>query len=118
MPRLIMFNVVSLDGYFTSCNRRHVLGSTGMTRNGSAFVRRQRQCDAALAFGRKNLRLDGQLLADAIGGEESSWRSRSDEPVPPKVVFSRTLDKAEWKHHENWSKVTWQRKFADEARTR
>ena len=94
---MIVFNQVTLDGYFTGATAT----SAGLTRirtmpEWNAFVADNASGGGQLLFGRITYRDHGELLADA------AWRSRIIPIVAermnhmPKVVFSRTLDKASW----------------------
>jgi dihydrofolate reductase len=96
MRRLISFTQVTLDGYFTS-------------RNGDLSWAHEGQQDAEWnAFVAENASGGGQLLFGRITYElmVSYWptpAARENDPVVaermnnlPKVVFSRTLDKASW----------------------
>jgi dihydrofolate reductase len=96
MPRLISFTQVTLDGYFTG-------------RNGDLSWAHEGQQDAEWnAFVTENASGGGRLLFGRITYElmVSYWptpAARENDPVVaegmnnlPKVVFSRTLDKASW----------------------
>jgi len=98
MPRLVVFNSVTLDGYFAGAN-----GDISWAHAGSqdvewnAFVAENARGGGVLMFGR----ITYELMA-------SYWPTRAaleSNPVVaermnnlPKVVFSRTLDKASWKN--------------------
>ncbi len=94
MRRLIVFNHVSLDGYFTDVN------------GDMSWV--HKQDPEWLAFVEENASAGGELLFGRITYElmVSYWptpHAIKDDPVVaermnslPKVVFSRTLDKASW----------------------
>jgi dihydrofolate reductase len=93
MRKLIMFNMVSLDGFFAGPNGEIDWHNVDAEFNDFAIA----QLDATdgLIFGR----ITYQLMADY-------WptpAALNDDPIVaakmnvlPKVVFSRTLDKAEW----------------------
>jgi len=96
MPRLVVFNSVTLDGYFAGAN-----GDISWAHAGSqdvewnAFVAENARGGGVLMFGR----ITYELMA-------SYWPTRAaleSNPVVaermnnlPKVVFSRTLDTASW----------------------
>jgi dihydrofolate reductase len=98
MPKLIVFNSVSLDGYFTDAT-----SDMSWAHNAKkdpefdAFVQNNAKGDGILVFGRKTY----ELMA-------SFWPTPQAMQMDPvvangmnnlsKVVFSRTLDKASWKH--------------------
>ena len=98
MRKLSSFTQVSLDGYFTG-------------RNGDLSWAHEGQQDAEWnAFVAENASGDGPLLFGRVTYElmVSYWptpAARENDPVVtegmnslPKVVFSRTLDKASWKN--------------------
>src|SRR5271157_3723631 len=96
MRKLIVFNHVTLDGYFVSVN-----GDFSWAKNGnddaeySAFVAENASGGGQLLFGR----ITYELMA-------SYWPTPNaikNDPIVaermnsmPKVVFSRTLDKVSW----------------------
>jgi dihydrofolate reductase len=96
MPRLTVFNSMSVDGAFCDAN-----GDMSFAHNGS----QDPEWDALVA---SNARGGGTLLFGRITYElmASFWPTRrAAEQMPvvaermnnlPKVVFSRTLDKASW----------------------
>ncbi len=96
MPRLGVFNSVSLDGYFTDAN-----GDMSWAHN----VKRDAEWDAFVAG---NASAGGELLLGRITYElmMSHWptpEAMKNDPVVaermnnlPKVVFSRTLNRASW----------------------
>ncbi len=93
MSKIILFNLITLDGYFAGpdgdINWHNVDGEF------NDFAIRQLDTAAGLIFGRVTY----QLMA-------GYWPTRmaiDDDPIVagkmnalPKIVFSRTLDKAEW----------------------
>jgi dihydrofolate reductase len=96
MPKLIVFNSISLDGFFTDAN-----GDVSWTHRDdpefNAFVAENAQGGGRLLFGRKTYEL-----------MKSYWptpAAMKDNPVVaeqmnnlPKVVFSRTMTEASWKN--------------------
>src|SRR5262245_47892313 len=96
MRRLVVFNNVTLDGYFTGVD-----GDFGWAHSGNE--------DKELnAFVAENASGEGQLLFGSITYElmASYWPTAiaiKNDPIVaegmnrmPKIVFSRTLDKATW----------------------
>jgi len=96
MRRLIVFNNVTLDGYFTDMN-----GDMSWAHKNDAEWKE---------FGAENAKGGGVLVFGRITYElmASYWptpQAAKNDPVVaeqmnnlPKVVFSRTLDKATWQH--------------------
>ncbi len=96
MQRLLVFNHVSLDGYFTDAN------------GDMSFARQDNQDAEWNAFVAGNVRGGGTLLFGRITYElmASFWPTPfAAQSMPlvaarmnnhPKVVFSRTLDRASW----------------------
>jgi dihydrofolate reductase len=91
MRKIIMFNMVTLDGYFEGPNREidwhHV--------DEEFFEFAQDQLDSAdgLLFGRITYELMASYWPNAT---ESDPIMASKMNAMPKVVFSRTLEKVEW----------------------
>jgi len=94
MPRLIMFNSVSLDGYFTSATG-DMSWAHRYDPEWSAFVGGNASGDAALAFGRKTYDLMASYWPTPLAAKNNPGVAEAMNRFP-KVVFSRTLDKAEW----------------------
>jgi dihydrofolate reductase len=96
MRKLIVFNHVSLDGYFVDAN-----GQFSWARNGtddeeySAFVAANASSEGELLFGRVTYQMMASYWPTAIANERdpvvAAGMNRS-----PKVVFSRTLGEALW----------------------
>ena len=95
MAKLSAFNNISLDGYFSGKNGEFAWAKSHMDPEFNAFVTDNAQLGGTLVFGR----LTYQLMA-------SYWPTaqamKSDPLVAdgmnksPKIVFSRTLNSAEW----------------------
>jgi dihydrofolate reductase len=96
MPKLIVFNSISLDGFFTDANG----DMSWAHRNDpefNAFIAENAEGGGRLLFGRKTYEL-----------MKSYWptpAAMKDNPVVaeqmndlPKVVFSRTMNEASWKN--------------------
>jgi dihydrofolate reductase len=96
MPKLIVFNSISLDGFFTDAN-----GDMSWAHRDdpefNAFIAENAEGGGRLLFGRKTYEL-----------MKSYWptpAAMKDNPVVaeqmndlPKVVFSRTMNEASWKN--------------------
>jgi dihydrofolate reductase len=98
MRRLVVFNSVSLDGYFTDANAdMNFAHNTHPDAEWDTFVSSNARGGGILLFGR----ITYELMA-------SFWPTPSAAAIMPvvaermnnlpKVVFSRTLDKALWKN--------------------
>jgi len=96
MQKLIVFNNVSLDGYFTGLNGD--LSWTNMNKQdkeSKAFTAENAKGGGVLIFGR----ITYQMM---VGYWSTPLASKNDPEVAehinksPKVVFSRTLDKVSW----------------------
>lgn len=99
MPKLIVFNQVSLDGYFTGDK-----GDLGWAHNRDAqdvewhsFVKENAKGGGVLVFGR--------VTYEMMAGYWPTPAAQKNDPVVaeqmnalPKIVFSRSLDKAEWRN--------------------
>jgi dihydrofolate reductase len=94
MPRLIMFNSVSLDGYFTSASG-DMSWAHRYDPEWSAFVSGNASGDAALVFGRKTYDLMASYWPTPQAMENNPVVAEAMNKLP-KIVFSKTLDKAAW----------------------
>jgi dihydrofolate reductase len=94
MPKIIVFNQVTLDGYFVDMN-----GDMSWAHKNdaewNAFVADNAKGDATLLFGR--------ITYELMAGFWPTAEAMKSMPVVaermnalPKVVFSRTLDQASW----------------------
>lgn len=96
MPKLIVFNHVSLDGYFTDAN-----GDMSFARKDnqdaewSAFVASNASGGGMLLFGRITYELMASFWPTPFAAESMPVVAERMNNLP-KVVFSRTLDKASW----------------------
>jgi len=95
MRKLIVFNNVTLDGYFTGKNGDLSWAKGHMDAEFNAFV-----ADNAKSGG---LLLLGRITYELMTSYWPTPQARANDPVVaermnnlPKVVFSRTLDKASW----------------------
>jgi dihydrofolate reductase len=95
MPKLIVFNNISLDGYFTDANNDMSWAHRNADEEWNRFTSENASGGGVLLFGRKTY----DLMA-------SFWPTKqAHEMMPavaegmnnlPKVVFSRTMDEAKW----------------------
>jgi dihydrofolate reductase len=98
MRKLIVFNHVSLDGYFVGMN-----GDFSWARSGnddaeySAFVAENASGGGQLLFGRVTYELMASYWPTPIADQHIPAVAAGMNSMP-KVVFSRTLDKALWRN--------------------
>jgi len=98
MRKLIVFNHVSLDGYFTDAK-----GDMSFARNANpdaewdAFVASNAGRGGTLVFGRITYELMASFWPTPMAAEQMPVIAERMNNLP-KVVFSRTLDKASWKN--------------------
>jgi dihydrofolate reductase len=96
MRKLIVFNHVTLDGYFVGAN-----GDFSWARQGnddpeySAFVAENAQGGGELLFGRKTYELMASYWPTAVADQHSPVVAAKMNAAS-KVVFSKTLDQASW----------------------
>jgi dihydrofolate reductase len=96
MRRLIVFNHVTLDGYFVGVN-----GDFSWARSGNddpeyaAFVAGNASGDGQLLFGRITYELMASYWPTPLADQHNPIVAAAMNSMP-KVVFSRTLDKALW----------------------
>ena len=96
MRKLIVFNHVSLDGYFTDAK-----GDMSFARNDNqdaewdAFVASNASGGGTLLFGRITYELMASFWPTPFAAESMPLVAERMNNLP-KVVFSRTLDKASW----------------------
>ena len=96
MRKLIVFNHVSLDGYFTDAK-----GDMSFARNDrqdaewDAFVASNASGGGMLLFGRITYELMASFWPTPFAAESMPVVAQQMNSLP-KVVFSRTLDKASW----------------------
>lgn len=117
MRKLMAFNHVTLDGYFVNA-----AGDFGWARHGnedpefSAFVAENAKSGGALVFGRKTYELMASFWPTPIGDKHDPIVAQQMNAMP-KLVFSRTLDKATWNNTRlvKGDLVTEARKLKDET---
>ena len=96
MRKLAVFNHVSLDGYFVDMN-----GSMSWAKSGTkdaewnAFVAENAKGDGPLLFGRVTYELMASFWPTPMADQHDPVVAERMNKLP-KVVFSRTLDKASW----------------------
>ena len=96
MRKLVVFNHVSLDGYFVDVN-----GSMSWAKSGTkdaewnAFVAENAKGDSPLLFGRVTYELMASFWPTPMADQHDPVVAERMNKLP-KVVFSRTLDKASW----------------------
>jgi len=96
MRKLIVFNHVSLDGYFVDVN-----GGMSWAKSDhndaewNAFVAENAKGDGPLLFGRVTYELMASYWPTPIADQHYPVVAERMNKLP-KVVFSRTLDKASW----------------------
>jgi dihydrofolate reductase len=100
MRKLIAFNHVTLDGYFVSATGDFKWASHGNDDpEFSAFVAENASGGGQLLFGRKTYELMASYWPTAIADQHNPAVAKGMNSAP-KVVFSRTLDKASWNNTE------------------
>ena len=98
MRKLIVFNHVSLDGYFVDAN-----GGMSWAKSDhndaewNAFVAENAKGDGPLLFGRVTYELMASYWPTPIADHHDPIVAERMNNLP-KVVFSRTLDEASWKN--------------------
>jgi dihydrofolate reductase len=96
MRRLIVFNHVTLDGYFVSAKGEFNWAKTGNDDpEYSAFVAENASGGGELLFGRITYQLMASYWPTAIAAQHNPGVAKGMNSMR-KVVFSRTLDQALW----------------------
>ena len=96
MPRLIVFNSVSLDGYFTDQNS-DMSWAHKNDPEWNAFTSENARGGGTLLFGRKTYEMMVSFWPTPAAKEQMPDVAEGMNNMP-KVVFSRTMDKATWKN--------------------
>ncbi len=96
MRRLIAFEQVSLDGYFVDANG-DMSWAHKQDPEWNAFVAGNASGDAALLFGRVTYEMMASFWPTPAAIERAPAVAEGMNTMP-KVVFSRTLEKASWKN--------------------
>jgi dihydrofolate reductase len=98
MPRIIVFNHITLDGYFVDANgEMRWAHSAKDDAEWNAFVAENAKGSAVLMFGRKTYNLMASYWPTPMA-LQSAHAVAEMMNSSPKVVFSRTLDKASWQN--------------------
>ena len=96
MARLVVFNSVSLDGYFTDANADMSFAhNANPDAEWDTFVTRNANGGGTLFFGRITYELMASFWPTPFAAEQMPVVAERMNNLP-KVVFSRTLDKALW----------------------
>jgi dihydrofolate reductase len=96
MPRLIVFNHVTVDGYFADANSDMSWAHSGMQdEEYSKFVAENASGDSRLLFGRITYQLMASYWPTPMAMKNSPAVAEGMNRLP-KVVFSRTLKDASW----------------------
>jgi dihydrofolate reductase len=97
MRRLIAFNNLSLDGFFT--DRNSDINWVRKDAETAAFAAEKARAGDTLLFGRKTYELMAGFWPTPVAVKSDSVMAELMN-ASPKVVFSRTLDKASWSNTE------------------
>ncbi len=98
MQRLIVFNHVSLDGYFVDANNGMSWAkSEANDAEWNAFVAENAEGDATLVFGRVTYEMMASYWPTPMADQHNPVVAKRMNEMP-KVVFSRKLDKATWQN--------------------
>jgi len=96
MRNLIVFNSLSLDGYFTDANADMSFAhNVNPDAEWDAFVESNASGGGTLLFGRITYELMASFWPTALAAEQMPAVAERMNNLP-KVVFSRTLDKVSW----------------------
>jgi dihydrofolate reductase len=96
MRKLIVFNHVSLDGYFVDANDSMSWAKTRKDdAEWNAFVEENASGDGPLLLGRKTYELMIRYWPTSIAAQHDAAVADRMNKMP-KVVFSKTLDQASW----------------------
>ena len=96
MPRVMVFNQVSLDGYFTD-KKGDMSWAHKDDPEWNAFASENAKGGGVLLFGRKTYEMMASFWPTPAALEQMPAVAEGMNNLP-KVVFSRTLDKATWKN--------------------
>ena len=98
MGKIVVFNSVSLDGYFTDANADMSFAhNANPDAEWDAFVSGNARGGGMLLFGRITYELMANFWPTPFAAENMPVVAERMNNLP-KVVFSRTLDKASWKN--------------------
>jgi dihydrofolate reductase len=94
MRRIVVFNTISLDGYFTDQNG-DMSWAHKQDEEWNAFTAENAKSGGELVFGRVTYDLMHSFWRTPMAAERFPEVAKGMNEIP-KVVFSRTLDKASW----------------------
>ena len=94
MPRLVVFNQVSLDGYFTD-RKGDMSWAHKDDAEWNAFAAENAKGGGVLVFGRITYEMMASFWPTPVAIETFPTVAEGMNSLP-KIVFSRTLDKASW----------------------
>ncbi|HEY4666245.1 MAG TPA: dihydrofolate reductase family protein [Anaerolineales bacterium] len=97
MRRLMVFNQISLDGYFVDGNGDMSWAKSDRDPEFDAFVEQNASGEAELLFGRLTYELMASYWPTPLAIENDPVVADRMNTLP-KVVFSKTLDKAPWQN--------------------
>ena len=98
MRRLVVFNMVSLDGYFVDARGDMSWAyADPADAEWNAFVAGNAQGGGVLLFGRKTYEMMASFWPTPAAAQAGPIVAERMNALP-KVVFSRTLDKATWRN--------------------
>ena len=98
MRRLVVFNMVSLDGYFVDAHGDMTWAHADPAdAEWNAFVSGNAQGGGVLLFGRKTYEMMASFWPTPAASQANPVVAKRMNALP-KVVFSRTLDKATWRN--------------------
>ena len=98
MKKLIVFNHVSLDGYFVDANNSMMWAKTEKEdKEWNAFVADNAKGDGTLVFGRITYQMMASYWPTPIADQHDPIVAKKMNSLS-KIVFSRTLDKADWQN--------------------
>jgi dihydrofolate reductase len=99
MPRLVVFNQVSLDGYFAGENGDLSWAHTRNSQDAEwkAFVADNAKAGGVLVFGRITYEMMAKYWPTPAALQNDPVVAERMNTLP-KVMFSRTLDQASWNH--------------------
>ena len=96
MPKLVVFNQVTLDGYFSGANGDLSWAhKDGNDKEWDEFVAENASGGGRLLFGRVTYELMASYWPTPVAARNDPIVAEGMNRMP-KVVFSRTLDKASW----------------------
>jgi hypothetical protein len=116
MPRLVMFNSISLDSYFTS-STNDMSWAHRYDPEWTTFISSNASGEAVMAFGRKTYDLMASYWPTPMAAKNNPGVAEAMNKLP-KLVFSRTLDKADWSNTKLVKGDPGQRSPQTEASTR